>query len=56
VSQAAPMAPAVEPSDQTSSLQRETPAPAVPAPASPTKVSQAQIPPAPFVQAQAKSE
>jgi flagella basal body P-ring formation protein FlgA len=56
VSQAAPMAPAVEPADQTSSLQRETPAPAVPAPASPTKVSQAQIPPAPFVQAQAKSE
>jgi flagella basal body P-ring formation protein FlgA len=55
-SQAPPMAPAVEPADQTSSLQREAPAPAAPAPASPTKVSQAQIPPAPFVQAQAKSE
>ena len=56
VSQAAPMAPAVEPADQTSSLQREAPAPAVPAPASPTKVSQAQIPTAQFLQAQAKSE
>ena len=60
VSQAPPMAPAVEPTDQTSSLQREVPtpapAPAAPAPASPTKVSQAQIPPAQFVQAQAKSE
>jgi flagellar basal body P-ring formation protein FlgA len=57
-SQAAPMAPAVEPADRTSSLQRETPAPAAPAPVSPTptKVSQAQIPPAQFVQAQAKSE
>src|SRR6266702_1563169 len=55
-SQAAPMPPAVEPADQTSSLQRETPAPAAPAPASPTKVSQAQIPPAQFLQAQAKSE
>ncbi|MET4387602.1 flagella basal body P-ring formation protein FlgA [Bradyrhizobium sp. F1.4.3] len=62
-SQAAPMAPAVEPADQTSSLQRETPAPAPAAPAavSPTKVSQAQIPPAQFppaqfLQAQAKSE
>ncbi|TYO63945.1 flagellar basal body P-ring formation protein FlgA [Bradyrhizobium hipponense] len=52
-SQSAPMAPAVE---QTSSLQRETPAPAAPAPASQTKVSQAQIPPAQFLQAQAKSE
>ena len=59
-SQAPPMAPAVEPVDQTSSLQREVPtpapAPAAPAPVSPTKVSQAQIPPAQFVQAQAKSE
>jgi flagella basal body P-ring formation protein FlgA len=58
VSQSAPTAPAVEPADRTSSLQRETPAPAAPAPVSPTptKVSQAQIPPAQFVQAQAKSE
>jgi flagella basal body P-ring formation protein FlgA len=56
VSQAPPMAPAVEPADQTSSLQRDVPTPAAPAPVSPTKVSQAQIPPAQFVQAQAKSE
>ena len=55
-SQATPTAPAVEPADQTSSLQRETPVPAAPAAVSPTKVSQAQIPPAQFLQAQAKSE
>ena len=57
-SQAVPTAPAVAPADQTSSLQRETPAPtpAAPAAVSPTKVSQAQIPPAQFLQAQAKSE
>jgi flagella basal body P-ring formation protein FlgA len=55
-SQSPPMAPAVEPADQTSSIQRETPAPAAPTPVTPTKVSQAQIPPAQFLQAQAKSE
>jgi flagella basal body P-ring formation protein FlgA len=55
-SQAAPMAPAVAPADQTSSIQRETPAPAAPIPVTPTKISQAQIPPAPILQAQAKSE
>jgi flagella basal body P-ring formation protein FlgA len=55
-SQSPPMAPAVEPADQTSSIQRDTPAPAAPTPVTPTKVSQAQIPPAQFLQAQAKSE
>src|SRR4051812_3983794 len=55
-SQSAPMAPAVEPADQTSSLQRETPAPAAPTSVTPTKVSQARITPAQFLQAQAKSE